>query len=159
LVLLRVEVQRLPLDDDRLLDRLPRRAEDAAEDGRDAIALDELLSPGRGDVVVGGAVLEHELDLPPEQPAPGIDVAADHAGDVGVGEPDERERPGLVGDDADLDRISAGCREWFGHALLPSVWRRRWGNASSETMLSEQRIPYIGSTPYLGKPASSRRVR
>ena len=57
--------------------------------------------------------------VPPEQAALGVDVADDHPGDVGVGEPDERERAGLVGDDAHLDRVAAAVE--LPHDLLP--WR------------------------------------
>ena len=62
------------------------------------------------DGVVGRAVLEIQLEVPPEQPALGVDVADDHPGDVGVGEPHERERARLVGDDSHLDGI--GARRW-----------------------------------------------
>ena len=93
LVLLRVDVERLALHDGRTLDGLPRGAEDATEDDVDLIVLDELGRHRARDGVVGRAVLEMQLQLPPQQPALGVDVADDHPGDVGVGEPHEREGP------------------------------------------------------------------
>ncbi len=104
LVLLGVEVERLALDDGGALDRLPRGAEDTAEEDVD-LRLDE---PGRslgGDRVVGGAVLDVELERPAEQAALGVDVAHDHPRDVGVREPDERERAGLVRDESQPDGV------------------------------------------------------
>ena len=106
-VLLRVDVERPALHDRRPLDGLPRGAVDAAEDDIDVILLDELRRFGGRDDVVGCAVLEIQLHVPPEQAAFRIDVADDHPGHVGVGEPDERERPRLVRDDSHLDRTTA----------------------------------------------------
>ena len=54
------------------------------------------------------AVLEMQLEVPAEQAALGVDVADDHPGDVGVGEPDERERARLVRDDPHLDGVIDG---------------------------------------------------
>src|SRR4051812_43208962 len=105
LVLLGVEVERLALDHGRGLDRLPRRAEDAAEDHVHAILLDELPGLLLRDGVVRRAVLDGQLELAPEQAALGVDVADDHPGDVGHGEPDDRERSGLVRDDSNPDRV------------------------------------------------------
>jgi hypothetical protein len=94
------------LDHDRALDRLPRRAVDAAEDDVDPVLLDELRRDGGCDLVVGRAVLEVQLEPAPEQAALRVDVADDHPRDVGVREADDRERAGLVGDDAHLDGTS-----------------------------------------------------
>ena len=96
--------------------------------------------------------------VPPEQAAPGVDVADDHAGDVGVREPDERERARLVRDHSHLDGASP-APTWFRHALLPSVARRRWGDASCERMLSDRRPHTSGALPILDRTAPPRRVR
>ena len=114
LVLLRVDVERLALHHDRALDRLPRGAVDAAEDDVDLVLLDELPRDLGRDLVVGGAVLEMQLEGAAEQPALRVDVADDHPGDVGVREPDDRERARLVGDDSHLDGVVAGGR-WCRH--------------------------------------------
>jgi hypothetical protein len=105
LVLLGVDVERAALHDGRGLDRLPRRAEDAAENDVDLILLDQLPGHRGRHGVVGRAVLEMELERPAEQPALRVDVADDHADDVRIGLPDDRQRACLIGDDADLD----GC--------------------------------------------------
>ena len=89
LVLLGVDVERLALDDGRPLDGLPRGAVDPAEDDVDAVLLDQLPRGGRGHGVVRAAVLDMELEVPAEEAAPGVDVADDHPGHVGVGDPDE----------------------------------------------------------------------
>ncbi len=47
--------------------------------------------------VVGGAVLDEQLDRAAEQAAAGVDVVDDHLGDVDVGDAHEGERAGLVG--------------------------------------------------------------
>ncbi len=163
LVLLGVDVERLALDDDRLLDRLPRRAVDAAEDDVDLVVLDEL--PALAAATASSVALSsrYRSRCRPEQAAPGVDVADDHAGDVGVGDAHERERARLVCDDPDLDRIAL----WVGSAMhcLRSVARAPRGNASCERMLVRAAAPsYIGSTPYLGQtsfalPSSSPRWR
>ena len=116
LVLLGVDVEGLAFDDRRALDRLARRAVDAAEDDIDPVLLDELPRRCRGQLVVRPAVLDDQLDVPAEQPALGVDVADDHPGDVGVRGSDEREGAGLVRDDSDLDGVTDGvcCR----HACL-----------------------------------------
>ena len=101
LVLLGVQVQRLRLVDHRSLDGLARRAVDPADHHVDADPLDELRGPGLGDLVVGRAVLDEQLDRTAEEPARGIDVVDHHSGDVGVGDPHEGERSGLVGDQPD----------------------------------------------------------
>ena len=110
LVLLGVQVERLRLVDDRALDGLAGRAVDAAHDDVDAHSLDELGGPGLGDLVVGRAVLDEQLDRPAEEPARGVDVVDHHAGDVGVGDPHEGERTGLVGDQPDAGRSVTGVR-------------------------------------------------
>jgi hypothetical protein len=66
LVLLGVDVERPALDDGRALDGLPRGAVDPAEDDVDVIVLDQLRRLGGRDGVVGRAVLEMELDVPPQ---------------------------------------------------------------------------------------------
>ena len=86
LVLLRVDVERLALHDGRALDGLPRGAVDAAEDHIDAILLDELRRLGCRHGIVGRAVLEAQIDVPPQQAALGVDVADDHPGHVGIGD-------------------------------------------------------------------------
>ena len=96
LVLLRVDVERLALDHGLALDGLPRGAEDAAEDDVDVVLLDQLGSHRGRRGVVGRAVLETQLEVPPEQSALGVDVADDHPGDVGVGDA-RRRRAGRSG--------------------------------------------------------------
>ena len=49
------------------------------------------------------AVLEVQLQLSPEQPAVCIDVVDHHPGDVGIGDPHERERARVIRYDANLD--------------------------------------------------------
>ena len=66
------------------------------------------LATSAATVVVGGAVFEVQLEGAAEQPALRVDVADDHPGDVGVREPDDRERACLVGDDPHLDGVVAG---------------------------------------------------
>ena len=110
LVLLGIDVERLALHHGRSLDGLPSGAVDAAEDDVDPILLDELSRHGRGDGIVGRAVLEAKVELPPQQAALGVDVADDHPGHVRVGAPDDRERAGLVGDDSHPDGIAV--RSW-----------------------------------------------
>ena len=70
--------------------------------------------------VVGRAVLEDRVELAAQQAALGVDVADDHPGDVGVGEPDERQGAGLVRDDSDLDRCVA-----LRHAVMTSSFVTR----------------------------------
>src|SRR3954470_4818979 len=106
LVLLGIDVQRPALHDRRSLDGLPRRAVDATEDDVDVVFLDELRRTGGSDVVVGRAVLEVQLHLPAQEPAPGVDVADDHPRDVGVRDADERQRSGLICDEAHLDGVA-----------------------------------------------------
>ena len=87
---------------------------------------------GGRDGVVGRAVLEAQLELAAQQAALGVDVADHHPGDVGVGDADERERAGLVGDDADLDGVAghvpssswrAACRSRNRLQRRPGVWQ------------------------------------
>ena len=66
---------------------------------------DELRGRGRGDGVVGRAVLQQQLEMAAEQAASGVDVTDDHPGHVGVRDAHERERSGLVRDDAHLDVV------------------------------------------------------
>ena len=107
-VLLRVDVERLTLDDGRTFDRLSRRAVDAADDDVDLITSDELGRLGGGHGVVGRAVLEQEDYGPPEQAALGVELVDHHPGHVRVREPDERQRARLIGDHSDLDRGDLG---------------------------------------------------
>ena len=118
LVLLRIDVERPALLHRRPLDGLPRGAVDAAEDDVDPVALDQPGRSGGRDGVVGRAVLQVQLEPPPEQPALGVDVADDHPRDVGVGCADERERAGLIGDDPHPDGIGVGAWRWR-HDFLP----------------------------------------
>ena len=80
LVLLRVDVELPALDDGGTLDGLPRGAVDAAEDHVDLVVLDELGRLGFRDAVDGGAVLQAEFDLSPQQAAAGVDVIDHHLG-------------------------------------------------------------------------------
>jgi hypothetical protein len=122
LVLLRIDVERPALDDDRLFYGLPRRAVDAAEDDIDAVVLDQFGCAGGSDEVVRFAVLEAQLNVPPEQAALGVEIADDHPGHVGIGEPHDRERTRLVRDDSHLDRTAACIRAFrVRHAILPPV--------------------------------------
>ena len=106
-VLLGVDVERLAFGHRWLLDRLPGRAEDPAEDDVDAVLVDQLLRRGRGDRVVGGAILDVELECPAQQPALGVDIADHHAGDVCVCDTGRLERPALVGNHSHPDRVGA----------------------------------------------------
>ena len=73
----------------------------------DPVLVHELLRRGRGDGVVGGAVLDVELELAAEQAALGVDVADHHPDDVCVGHTGRLERAGLVGDHSHPDRCGA----------------------------------------------------
>ena len=117
-VLLRIDVERLALNDRRSLDGLPGRAEDAAQQHVDAVVLDELRGARRRLRVVGCAVLDNEVHATAEQPAGGVDLVHDERGDVGLAGAHDRQGTGLVGDHADLDCIvhnvpptpRSGCR-------------------------------------------------
>ena len=102
------------------------------------LVLDELRRHRRCDGVVGRAVLEVQLQRPPEQPALGVDVTDDHPGDVGVGTPHERQRARLVGDHSHLDGIGAGVRRCL-HGLL--LCHERAGRATSGRASWEDRAP------------------
>ena len=110
-VLLGVDVKLAALDDGGAFDGLPGRAVDAAEDHIDLVMLDKFGRLGFRHAVDGGAVLDVEIDLPSQQAARGVDVVDHHLRHVGIGDPHERERAGLLGDDAHFD----GC---FPHVLL-----------------------------------------
>jgi hypothetical protein len=103
LVLLRVDVQGLPVNHGGTLDGLPRRAVDPTEDHIHAILLNELGGRGFRGTVGGLAVLEVQLDGPSQEPAGGVDLVDHHVGHVGVGDPHEGQGPRLVGDHAHLD--------------------------------------------------------
>ena len=94
------------------------------------------------DGVVGRAVLEVQLEVPAEQAALGVDVADDHPGDVGVREPDERERARLVGDDSHLDGIAAGG----GDAVMSSL-------AVALAVAPERELRRVVGAIVLGRPA------
>ena len=66
--------------------------------------LDELRRRGFRHVVVGGAVLDEQLDGTTEEAAPCVDVVDHHLGDVDVGDAHEGKRAGLIGDEADPGR-------------------------------------------------------
>src|SRR4029077_4061430 len=122
----------------------------------DPILLDELPRSRRGDSVVGGAVLELELERPPQQATLGVDVADDHPGDVGVREPDDRERAGLVGDHSHPDRVARSWRCCH-HVLLEKIPLAGLTRATRrERMVPGPGGRYIGSTPYLGRTTSPR---
>ena len=106
LVLLGVDVERLALHHRRPLDRLPGRAEDAAQEHVDVVILDELGRGRRRPRVVGGAVLDDQLDATAEQPAGRIDFVHHQRRDVGLGAAHDGEGARLVGDHADLDCFS-----------------------------------------------------
>ena len=99
LVLLRVDVERLGLVDHRSLDGLSRGAVDAAHDDVDGRPLDELRRGGFRHAVVGGAVLDEQLDGTTEEAAACVDVIDHHLGDVDVGDSHERQGAGLIGDE------------------------------------------------------------
>ena len=63
-----------------------------------------LVGGGFGHVVVGGAVLDEQLDGATEQAATCVDVIDHHLGDVDVGDAHEGKGAGLIGDDADPGR-------------------------------------------------------
>ncbi len=116
LVLLGVDVERLALDDGRALDRLPRGAEDAAEDDVDAIVLTSFLAAAAA-MASSVAPSSTWSSRPPEKAAIGVDVADDHRGHVRVREPDKREPAGLVRDDSHLDGTT--WPGWFCHDNSP----------------------------------------
>ena len=124
-VLLRVDVKRPALHHRRLLDGLARGTVDAAEDDVDSVLLDQLGRRSRRCSVVGGSVLEVQLQLPPQQPALGVDVVDDHPRDVGVGQADERERTGLLRNDSHFDGITTHAR-CFRHHSLPCPTSLDW---------------------------------
>ena len=76
------------------------------------------------DAVGRCAVLEEELDLPPQQAAVGVDVVDHHLRHVGVGAAHERKRSGLLRDDADFD----GCT-CHTHPRLQPGTTQRWSTA------------------------------
>ena len=153
-ILLGIDVERAALDDDRLLDGLPRRAVDAAEDDIDAVVLHELRGAGGRDDVVRLAVLEAQLDVPPEQATLGVEIADDHPGHVGIGEPHDRERARLIRDDSHLDRTAASvCAFKVRHATLPRSGARLSAACSRRSRRArgsvESRVRRdIGRTPH-----------
>ena len=68
---------------------------------------DELLAAAAATASSVAPSSRMQLQVPAEQAALGVEVADDHPGDVGVGEPDERERAGLLCDHSHLDRALA----------------------------------------------------
>jgi hypothetical protein len=105
LVLLGVDVERLAVHHRRLLDGLPGRAEDAAQEDVDMVILDELGGGGRRLLVVGRAVLDDQLDVAAEQAAGRVEFVHDQCRDVGLAGAHDAEGAGLVGDHADLDCV------------------------------------------------------
>jgi hypothetical protein len=102
-VLLGIDVELLRLLHDRTLDRLPRRAVDAAQDDVHSIVTHEFLRLLGRDAVVGLAVLENQLERSAQQATCGVDVLYDHPGGVRASGPQWSQRACLVHDDADLD--------------------------------------------------------
>ena len=150
LVLLGVDVERLTLGHRRPLDRLPGGAEDTAQDDVDPVLVDQLLRLGRGNRVVGGAVLDVELERPAEQAALGVDVAEDHPDDVCVRQPGRLQRPGLVGDHSHPDRSGAWIR-LCSHHVLPSIRLRSLGVTTATrraTMVPTLSVRIIGRSPH-----------
>ena len=113
LVLLGVDVELLALIDDGSLDGLPGGAVDAPDDDVDLQLVDELRGGGSRNAVIGGAVLDEQLDGTTEQAAGCVDVVDDHLGDVGIGDTHEREGTGLIGDHADPRRSVESCCHGF----------------------------------------------
>ena len=106
LVLLGVDVERLSFHHRRVLDGLPGRAEDAAQEHLDAVILDEL-GGGAGRLrVVRGAVLNEQFDAMAEQAAGRIDFVHHQRRDVGLSAAHHGQGARLVGDHADLDCAS-----------------------------------------------------
>ena len=108
LVLLRVQVELAGFVDHGHLDGLPGRAVDAADDDVD-VGLDEPGRRGLRHVVIGGTVLDEQLDGTAEQTALRVDVVDDHPGHVDVGDAHEGQGAGLVGDDPDPSRTIDGA--------------------------------------------------
>ena len=165
LVLLGVDVERLALVDGRALDRLPGRAVDAAEDDVDVDpaprACAALAAATLSSVALSSTI---QLDRPAEQAARGVDVVDHHLGDVGVGDAHERERAGLVGDQAHPDQ---GPEAWLlvSSCVLPLERVRAASFARLETAAARCcRIVLtppsesIGRTPYWRWTARLRRV-
>ena len=67
------------------------------------IVLNELRRLGFRDAVRGGAVLETQLDVSPQQATVCIDVVNHHPGHVRIGDARERGRTRHVRDDAHLN--------------------------------------------------------
>src|SRR5262249_19239325 len=93
----------------------------------------------------GGAVFEVEINLPPQQAAPRVDVVDDHLRDVGIGDADERQRAGLVRDHAYLDGL-------FPHGLLPYVPRPNGPDHAWRMPAGFRRG--MGWIPYARRPGS-----
>jgi hypothetical protein len=85
LVLLGVDVERSPVHHRRVLDGLPGRAEDAAQQHVDVVVPDELGGRGRRLHVVARAVLDQQFDATAEQAARRVDLVHDERRGVGLG--------------------------------------------------------------------------
>ena len=101
--MLGIDVELPALDDGRALDGLPRGAVDAAEDHVDIVVLDELGRLGFRDAVDRCAVLEVQIELRPSRPPLALMSSITILATLALAMPIERERAGLVRDDADLD--------------------------------------------------------
>jgi hypothetical protein len=103
LVLLRVDVELPALGDRGALDGLTGGTVDAPKQHIDFVVLDELGGLGGGDAIYGCAVLQVQLELPPEQTAAGIDVVDQHFRHVRIRSAHGRKRSRLLGDNAYFD--------------------------------------------------------
>ena len=102
-VLLGVDVEPPALHDGGAFDGLPRGAVDATEDHLHLVLRHKLGRLGFRDGVGRCAVLEIELDLPPQQAAVGVDLVNHHPCHVGVGAAHERKCSRFFRDHADFD--------------------------------------------------------
>ena len=104
LVELRIDVERAAPVDDRVLDRLPHRAGDAAQHHVDLSLLDQPAHIADGDLRIRSGIFQIELDGLAKDAAALVDFLNRKLRDLPVGIAGARDRAGDVGRDAHLDR-------------------------------------------------------
>src|SRR5215510_7273808 len=110
LILLWINVERLPVRDDGVFDGVAHRTGDAAQHDVDLVALDESADIRDGDRFVGGRVYDEEFDGATQNAAGIVDVLHHHLGDVGAGVAYVGDGASKVGSDTDLDRCRSRVR-------------------------------------------------
>src|SRR4029453_2501120 len=110
LILLWINVERLPARDDDVLDGVAHRTGDAAQHDVNLVALDESADIGDGDRFGGSRVYDEEFNRATQNAAGIVDVLHHHLGDVGVGVAYVGDGASKVGGDTDLDRCRRHIR-------------------------------------------------